>query len=1180
VNVTLRFLSALLVSAAIACGQASAPSSNAAAAAETAPALSSSSAGSDETPTNTVRGAFVDAKAALKATAEPRPDEMVTVVVELDAPAVAAVQAQSPDKHLDEQASETIAASLRKQQQDLRGMIEVQGGTIQSTYQHALNGIRVRLPASKLGALTLMPGVKSVRHVAIYQQDNVLSVPYIGAPTIWKGPPGYHGEGIKVAVIDTGIDYTHANFAGPGTASAYNAAHGGPAGTPGTGDATPANAAFFGPNAPKVKGGTDLVGDTYDANPNNPTYQPIPHPDTNPLDCAGHGSHVAGTVAGFGVTSAGATFNGSYDDTTDADPAQWKVGPGVAPKADLYAVRVFGCAGSTDVVTDAINWAVANHMDVINMSLGAAYGTEDSADAIASTNAEEAGTIVVASAGNSGNVPYIVGSPSTGAKTISVAAIDSHQTWPGAVLKLTPTGSINAQWSNQSSLAPALPTDSQPVDVLRNGDGSISLGCSESQYGDIETGTSHVSGTMVVAARGTCARVYRVQAAFRWGALSAALINNSTGYPTFEGDIPICTPGAKIEDVPPNANGRPCAQPVPSSGTCPFSDQVKTGSGAAARCVETPRLVTIPFFGVQGPATGTTESADSKLLKASTFAQVTGQTAVNNPTKNQITSFSSAGPRQSYSAEGLRSAGGHLKPNVAAPGASVFSTAVGTGTDGEYLSGTSMAAPHTTGLVALALQAHAGAFDRDDVRLAVENTADPTRVVGWRPRLAGAGLIQAVGAVTTQTVLQADTDDGSNLSFGVVELLSDYSRTRTMMVRNLSGTPATFTTSSTKWVSGSNRTHTLTIQEPSVTVAPGHAARLHVTLSVPAASAGNSGLVADSFSPYAGSSGSMREVGGYITLTPTTDNNGVKGNNGVSLTMPYYFVPRARAAVVATVGRLDKNNSTESVVQNFAAAPLSSFVDYFAWGASGHANLGPHGIRAVGVKTMVDRVNPADRNIVFAINTFKPNSTYVGRIRHQVDITFEGNRSGTPDIRAFTDDIDAVLFGTATGRVGVIVIDYHSVGGVCAGSPAPCAFGESVAAAPTDGSTILMPLWASDIGISATNPRFTYTVKSVFFQDDPRVTPTSTPITDTTPPVSFDAYDPSLTTSVTSPTGGTLPLTLAPGGQARVMLTIKPSTLGVMIVPSDNASDRQALLFRLRDRDDDADREGRWSAAR
>ena len=53
------------------------------------------------------------------------------------------------------------------------------------------------------------------------------------------------------------------------------------------------------------------------------------------------------------------------------------VGPGVAPKADLYAVRVFGCDGSTDVTVDAIEWAVANDMDVINMSLGSPFGTKD-----------------------------------------------------------------------------------------------------------------------------------------------------------------------------------------------------------------------------------------------------------------------------------------------------------------------------------------------------------------------------------------------------------------------------------------------------------------------------------------------------------------------------------------------------------------------------------------------------------------------------------------------------------------------------------------------------------------------------------------------------------------------------------------------------------------------------------
>ena len=83
----------------------------------------------------------------------------------------------------------------------------------------------------------------------------------------------------------------------------------------------------------------------------------------------------------------------------------FRIGPGVAPKADLYAVRVFGCFGSTNVVVEALDWAVDHDMDVVNMSLGSDYGTSDSADALASDNAAKAGIVVVASSGNSRRPP-------------------------------------------------------------------------------------------------------------------------------------------------------------------------------------------------------------------------------------------------------------------------------------------------------------------------------------------------------------------------------------------------------------------------------------------------------------------------------------------------------------------------------------------------------------------------------------------------------------------------------------------------------------------------------------------------------------------------------------------------------------------------------------------------------
>ena len=90
---------------------------------------------------------------------------------------------------------------------------------------------------------------------------------------------------------------------------------------------------------------------------------------------------MAGSAAGFGVLADGTTYAGPYNQTTHDNA--FTVGPGVAPRADLYAIRVFGCAGSTSVVPEALEWAVDNDMDVVNMSLGSSFGTADDASAAA-----------------------------------------------------------------------------------------------------------------------------------------------------------------------------------------------------------------------------------------------------------------------------------------------------------------------------------------------------------------------------------------------------------------------------------------------------------------------------------------------------------------------------------------------------------------------------------------------------------------------------------------------------------------------------------------------------------------------------------------------------------------------------------------------------------------------------
>src|SRR5262249_23021300 len=96
----------------------------------------------------------------------------------------------------------------------------------------------------------------------------------------------------------------------------------------------------------------------------------------------------------------------------------------------LYAIRVFGCNGSTDLVVPAIEWTVdpngdgdfSDHLDVINMSLGSDFGPGDDTDAVASDNAALAGVIVVAAAGNAGDTYYVTGSPGDSGRTVSVAS--------------------------------------------------------------------------------------------------------------------------------------------------------------------------------------------------------------------------------------------------------------------------------------------------------------------------------------------------------------------------------------------------------------------------------------------------------------------------------------------------------------------------------------------------------------------------------------------------------------------------------------------------------------------------------------------------------------------------------------------------------------------------------------
>ena len=291
--------------------------------------------------------------------------------------------------------------------------------------QRVYNGIAVRAHPAQVATLATLPGVKAIHRILAARPDNATSVPYLDAPLLWGGvagaPPAL-GTGMRIAIIDTGIDYLHADFGGPASSDAYAA----------NDPAISGDVPGF-PNI-KIVGGYDFAGDRYNADPDSLHYNPVPQPDPDPMDCYGHGTHVAGTAAGFGVTGDSAPYNGPY--TATANLGALRIGPGVAPLAELYALKVFGCAGSSDLVPQAIEWAVdpdgdgdfADRVDVINLSLGSPYGELYDPTSVAANNAAQLGVVVVASAGNSGDDFFALGSPSNADRVISVAAIQHGQT--------------------------------------------------------------------------------------------------------------------------------------------------------------------------------------------------------------------------------------------------------------------------------------------------------------------------------------------------------------------------------------------------------------------------------------------------------------------------------------------------------------------------------------------------------------------------------------------------------------------------------------------------------------------------------------------------------------------------------------------------------------------------------
>ncbi len=272
-------------------------------------------------------------------------DSLVRTVIHLDKPALSQVgEALSPEARV------AYAAEVAALQDRLATQIEANGGQVLVRFRTLSSGIVAMLPTRQLAVVAGLPEVERLAMVNDYEMDLSETVPHVGGSYLQS--LGITGKGVNVAVLDSGIDYTHLAFGGPGTKAGFKSSYFGAAPTCVKGEEAScanrqlANPALFGPAAPKVKGGYDWLGDVWPAG--------AQLPDPNPIDIQGHGTHVADIIAGFGYAAG-----------TNEDGAYAAKGVGMAPGANLWAFKV--CASfSTSCNGAALLAAVDDAADLDN----------------------------------------------------------------------------------------------------------------------------------------------------------------------------------------------------------------------------------------------------------------------------------------------------------------------------------------------------------------------------------------------------------------------------------------------------------------------------------------------------------------------------------------------------------------------------------------------------------------------------------------------------------------------------------------------------------------------------------------------------------------------------------------------------------------------------------------------
>ncbi|KAI1315507.1 hypothetical protein EDD11_000688 [Mortierella claussenii] len=320
------------------------------------------------------------------------------------------------------------------------------------------NGAAITVKSTHDGNhIAAIPGVKNVWPIALYSvpelqksakkatDPETASLHHMTGVDVLHRKYKLTGKGVKVGVIDTGIDYKHPAFAAKGADAGCFAR--------------------YGKNC-RVTHGWDFVGDDY-------TGSNTPVPDSDPMDCFGHGSHVAGIIGGNALN-------------IKVDPKPPQPWIGVAPDVTFGAYRIFGCKGQAgaDVILAAMELAFNDGMDIINMSLGGGSAYKEDPEAVLGEKLIANGMALAAAAGNDGTEGvWMVSNVGLGDSSSSVASFDNAYgfydsvTYGGVAHPYAPSQAYGQRIN--------LPANATLVPIFEK-DGSLSDGCDPAIYTGVD----------------------------------------------------------------------------------------------------------------------------------------------------------------------------------------------------------------------------------------------------------------------------------------------------------------------------------------------------------------------------------------------------------------------------------------------------------------------------------------------------------------------------------------------------------------------------------------------------------------------------------------------------------------------------------------------------------------------